>query len=374
MSGESSEDYHLVAVLGTNDVLVHQIASFLGKEGTTSDLRFYNRLEERGAPGGDGARRSAGAGAGADVWCVVTPVGYPDKLKPVVQALRLTRVHVLVVDLEEGVTPAVGELVVALDEFSRQLGTTQAVVFAGVTSQNEYKLPEVERLLDSVLDGSPSLDRASIPRFTVREPADRGLVKEYLSSLAAPLPAEDYTKVLVDHCFPVKGIGTVVLGLVEFGEVHAGGMLELTGQAKKVIIRSIQKQDRDFKLAVPGDRVGLAIKGVKPEDVGRDDCLVTPGSVSLAREVEIEMRLNPFFKAYLSTDTTRQYHLVVNLATSPVKVVGGDELKPGDEGTVVLGSEKPLPVDAGGTPGFLVFLEPFSGKLRVLGSGRVTAR
>ncbi len=223
---ELVENYHLVAIIGTNEIDIHQLASFLGKEGTKSDLHFYNRLEQK-ADGGD-------------VWCVITPQGYPDKLKPVIQALRLTRIHVITLNLEEGISKPFGELIVALDQFGEQFQTSQIIAITGITPQNEYKLENTNQMISAILKNTTHMASKEIPVLEIRSLEDREKLKQMILSISNPPRELDFTKVLVDHSFPVKGIGTVILGLVESGEVTAGGMLELTGLKKKVIITFIK--------------------------------------------------------------------------------------------------------------------------------------
>lgn len=73
--------------------------------------------------------------------------------------------------------------------------------------------------------------------------------------------AEDaFGTVPVDHAFSVKGVGTVVLGLVTKGTVKKHDALKVLPGTKTVQVRSIQKHDDDFDLASEGDRVGSGLK------------------------------------------------------------------------------------------------------------------
>ncbi len=77
----------------------------------------------------------------------------------------------------------------------------------------------------------------------------------------------------IDKAFPVSGIGTVVLGIVTRGAVKVHDRLYLTN-GTEAIVRSIQSNDIDVQEAGRGTRVGLALKGIKPEDVRKGDVLV----------------------------------------------------------------------------------------------------
>lgn len=76
----------------------------------------------------------------------------------------------------------------------------------------------------------------------------------------------------VDHAFNVKGIGTVLLGIVRQGTVRVHDSLYM-GDGRAVGIRSIQSQDQDVQEAGRSTRVGLAVKGVEPDDIEKGDIL-----------------------------------------------------------------------------------------------------
>src|SRR5271157_2883116 len=101
MSESSSEIHHIVGLCGYNHDIMKKLGEFFGSRSAESDLAFYNRLEE------------------GHVWCAVEPVGYPDKAKCLIQALRLSTIHILVLDAAEPMGPLVGELIVAMDLFKR---------------------------------------------------------------------------------------------------------------------------------------------------------------------------------------------------------------------------------------------------------------
>ncbi|TFH30558.1 MAG: hypothetical protein E4G98_01830 [Promethearchaeota archaeon] len=189
---------------------------------------------------------------------------------------------------------------------------------------------------------------------------------------SSPTSADDPVKVLVDHVFPVKGIGMVLLGLVTSGIVRAGEMYDLAPVQNKVILRSIQKFDRDFKEAFVGDRVGLALKGLKSPDLDRNTVFCSLNSMKKADHATGILFVSPFYKpqnptGQISPEDTRNYHLVADLAISPIKLLGGDSISPGKFGTLDIKVEKPLAHDAQGLRGIVADFGPFTKKLRIVG-------
>jgi len=79
----------------------------------------------------------------------------------------------------------------------------------------------------------------------------------------------------IDHFFSIKGVGVVILGVVAYGVISKQDTVEVLPSVKTAQIRSIQKHEDEFDCACQGDRVGLALKNVKVEDLERGTVLAT---------------------------------------------------------------------------------------------------
>ncbi len=349
-----------IGIFGDNFELVNLMGQGLGAPGTKSDMLFFNRLD---------------ASLG-QIFCAITPVDYPDKIKPFLQILTLTKIHVLVIDVEKGLNASVGEILVGMDMFHQERNSKSLIAISGITEKNEWKLSDLEKKLKNVLN-TTSLSNSSILKIKTKEDIDD--IKEFIVELATKSPSEKenkpYTKVLIDHAFPVKGIGTVILGIIMNGTIKANQMLELTGfdgPSKKVIIRSIQKNDRDFKEANEGDRVGLALKGnLSVSEISRDNLLATPGIFKVEKQIEAMVKINPFYKpkqGFISPNDNIQYHAIVELKSSPFKFMEGNPLKPGESGELTMKLDRMLYHDGSGLKGIITEMNKFENKLRIVGS------
>jgi selenocysteine-specific translation elongation factor len=107
------------------------------------------------------------------------------------------------------------------------------------------------------------------------------------------------TRVSIDHSFPVKGLGTVCLGIVDQGVVKKHQELRIFPTDKKTQIRSIQVHDNDVDEASSGSRVGLAVKGAEPEDIGRGTILAEEGILSVKKTIDLTLTVNKFWKGTL---------------------------------------------------------------------------
>jgi selenocysteine-specific translation elongation factor len=107
-------------------------------------------------------------------------------------------------------------------------------------------------------------------------------------------------RVLVDHSFEVKSVGTVALGVVLQGEIKPYDNVVAQPSGKECMIRSIQMQDKDQASAGPKSRVGLALKGVTPEEATRGPVLCAKGDITPKKEFSVNFKANPFFKDKLT--------------------------------------------------------------------------
>ncbi len=122
-------------------------------------------------------------------------------------------------------------------------------------------------LITESLDAAKMLEKAGIAYKQVKKEN----ILETLKSIEIK-ENESQTRIQIDKSFNVKGIGTVLLGLVTSGKVQKHDTLK-TPEGVDVLVRSIQVQDDDVEFALEGARVGLAVKGVDERAIEKGDIL-----------------------------------------------------------------------------------------------------
>lgn len=350
----------LVGVFGENYEQRRLIGQALGAPDTKSDIELYGRLDAKIG----------------HIFTASTPIDYPEKIKPYLQVLQLSNIHILIIDLEIGLDAAIGELLVGMDLMHQLFETRCLIAIIGINSKTEWKLPDVQEKIKKILASTNIEDTETI---LIKNKEDNEVLKEKIVDLGISISEnlkeiKQYSKVLIDHVFPVKGIGTVILGIVREGEIKAGQMVELTGYEgppKKVIIRNIQKHDRDFKIAYKGDRVGLALKGnISPKEISRDNIIVSQGIFKQELSISAKVFINPFYKpktGIIKPGDTTQFHAIVDLKTTAMKFLKGDDLIPGKSGVSTIKFDKMMVHDGTGLKGLITEMNRFEKKLRIVG-------
>ncbi|MHA1149321.1 MAG: EF-Tu/IF-2/RF-3 family GTPase [Promethearchaeota archaeon] len=357
---EVKERNFIIGIFGENYKQRKLLGQALGSPGTKSDIQFFNRLD----------------GQLGHVFCSMTPIDYPDKIKPFLQVLAISDIHVLNIDLEIGLNAVIGESIVGIELMHELRKTKVLIVISGINSKTEWKLSELKKKLKVIIDTTNIKDSEI---FEIKEKEDYNIFKKKIVKLGLGLPnskgeEDPYLKILVDHVFPVKGIGTVILGVVKRGIIKTGQMVEIVGYegpSKKVIIRNIQKHDRDFKEAFIGDRVGLALKGnISPSDLSRDNIITLPNIFQHEKRIRAKVYINLFYKpkkGKIKPGESTQYHGIVEIKSSPMKITEGEELIPGNSGIVSLEFDKTLVHDGSGLKGIITEMNRFENKLRIIG-------
>ena len=307
MSGIKSVNF---VVLGKQDV-----ASDFGKKGTVTDLSLFDRKE-------------------SDIiktW--VSPSGFPEKIQPLFQAINLAEYVILYVDKLDKFT---GEQIIALDSLQKEKGLLS----------HTFDVDEAK--LDAMIKGTVVEKYTKVEQDKIKEEMDK----------IEPISNDGPSEMVIDHCFDVKGVGTVILGKVTAGKIKQYDNLKLYPQRMDVLIKSIQMHDDPVEESVCPARVGLAVKGVKPDEVGRGDVIAAENVVETGTELQLDFKKNPFYK----NDISENQGCLVNIGLQ-IKAAKFKSISP-----LKLEFEKPLTYHKGD---IAVILKPESPTIRILGSGSI---
>lgn len=291
------------------------IAGNFGKKGTTTDLTLYDKKES------DIIR----------TW--VAPNGFPEKIPPLFQAINLSEFAILHIT---ALDKFAGEQIVALDILGKKTGILS----------HSYDVDE--NTLNAMIKGTV------VENYTTTEP-DK--IREEISKIE-PESKEGGTKIVIDHCFDVKGVGTVVLGKVTSGTVKQYDNLRLFPSGAEVMIKSIQMHDDPVGQASFPSRVGLSLKGVKSDEVRRGDVLCQDDLIEVTDELKLDFVKTPYYKGDIADGQMCLAN--VGLQTMAGKFSSVSPMK--------INLDKPIVCD---DDEIGVVLKPESTSIRILGSGKI---
>ncbi|MGI0141036.1 MAG: EF-Tu/IF-2/RF-3 family GTPase [Candidatus Micrarchaeales archaeon] len=265
-----------------------KLAEFIGKGGAEGSINFYNRKIDE------------------DVIVGLAPSSIEDKFYAVAETFLIAQ-QILI--STANIDKLFGELVVACSLLGKHVIFTDENDIANILSGikvGDYEISSREELIQKILS-----------KKTVG--------------------GEGGIRVDIDHAFPVKGIGSVVLGIVTRGTLKVHD--ELHHSSGKVIsIKSIQSQDIDIQNAGVGTRVGLAVKGIEHDEISKGD-LFTKNKMQRVSQTKAAVTVSSIAKEEIAAGS--RYTMVANFSDVNVLV----EQIAGNEITFKL--ERPLPLEKG---------------------------
>ncbi len=142
----------------------------------------------------------------------------------------------------------------------------------------------------------------------------------------------------IEDVFGIKGRGTVVTGRVERGVLRPGEEVEIIGFSPdpvRTVATSIEMFRKVLDEALPGDNVGVLLRGIERDEVERGMVLAAPGSIKPHTKFEAQVyvltkeeggRHTPFFSGYKP-----QFYIRTTDVTGTIYLPEGVEMvMPGD--------------------------------------------
>ncbi|XP_073325121.1 selenocysteine-specific elongation factor [Pagrus major] len=121
----------------------------------------------------------------------------------------------------------------------------------------------------------------------------------------------------VDHCFSIRGQGTVMTGTILQGSLAINDTVEIPALKVTKKIKSVQMFRKPVSGAMQGDRVGVCVTQFDPKLLERG-VVCTPGSLRTLYAAVISVRKIGYFKGSLATRA--KFHITVGHETVMAKV------------------------------------------------------
>lgn len=275
--------------------------------------------------------------------------GHHDYIKNMISGAAQMDGAILVVSAPDSVMPQTREHVL----LARQVNVPYIIVYINkvdlVDDPELIELVELEvrDLLTSYEfpgDEIPIIKGSALKAY--ENPDDENATKSIYELLNAmdtyiPDPVRDTDKpflMAIEDVFSITGRGTVVTGRVERGVLKPGEEVEIIGfkdKPMKTIVTSVEMFRKILDEALPGDNVGLLLRGVKKEEVERGMVVAVPGSIKQHHKFKAQVyvltkeeggRHTPFFNGYRP-----QFYFRTTDVTGSIKLPEGREMvMPGD--------------------------------------------
>ena len=287
--------------------------------------------------------------SGAEIGLIDVP-GHERFIKNMLSGAGGVSVCLFVVAANEGWMPQSAEHLAILDVLGVASGVVALTKSDIVDADTlEYARAEVEeKLTVSSLAGAPVVGCSAVTGDGIETLLDA--LAEAIES-APPAPDLGRARLWIDRVFTIAGSGTVVTGTLMGGRLEAGAEVEVAPSGRRARVRTIQSHKKSVEEIGPGHRVALNLVGLERGDAERGDAVVVPHAWRPTNRVDAAVRVSPTSIAGREHKLTEKgaHLLYVGSAETPVriKLLGRDEIGPGEEGVAQLYLRDPLPVAPG---------------------------
>ncbi len=159
-------------------------------------------------------------------------------------------------------------------------------------------------------------------------------------------PEEDgFPYLPIDRVFSVAGHGTVVTGTLRHGGLAAGDELALLPSGGAVRVRSLQVHGQRVDRALPGQRVAANMRGAGLDGLGRGTALCTPGLLTAASWLSVQMR-SVAGAPNLRTGVSLRLLFGTEEVDARLRLLDRDVLQPGGTALAQLHCRTPVAVPA----------------------------
>jgi selenocysteine-specific elongation factor len=277
---------------------------------------------------------------------IIDVPGHKDFVENMLAGVGAIDAVMLVVDANEGFMPQTREHLAIID----QLHINHGVIL--LTKCDMINDPEwLDLLVSDIREDVKGTCLSDVSIVNVSAKTGEGL-PELINCLASELRqipnARDIgrPRLSVDRVFSIQGFGTVVTGTLLDGRLHIGDEIYLSNGEKHGRIRGLQTHNQKVAEALPGSRVAINISGLDVNEIKRGDLLqneIQQGSFRIDAWIKL---LDTISRPLKHNDLIKVFHLASE-HTGRVRLLGKDELSPGEDGFVQIEMADPLFAEVG---------------------------
>jgi selenocysteine-specific elongation factor len=272
---------------------------------------------------------------GEEVGIIDVP-GHRDFIENMLSGVGGIDAALFVIAADEGVMPQTREHLAILNLLQVQGGVVALTKIDMVEDQEWLDLVEEE--IHQVLR-STVLEDASIIRVSGRKRLGIQALQEALSQCLADRPPRlDYgrPRLPVDRVFSIAGFGTVVTGTLGDGYLRVGDEIEILPEQIRGRVRGLQTHKRKEEIAVPGSRTAVNISGVNVDQINRGDVIAHPKDYRATGRFDAKLSILPDASSALKHNTEVKLFIGAAEVVARLRVLGQEEIKPGEHGWVQL--------------------------------------
>ncbi len=248
----------------------------------------------------------------------------------------------LVIAADEGVMPQTREHLAILDLLQIPAGLIVLTKIDLASDSAWLDLVETDiraAVADTVMKDAP------LVRVSAKSKLGLDDLLQALTRLLETKPARldlGHPRLPIDRVFSMSGFGAVVTGTLSDGALSTGDEVEILPSGLTGRIRGLQTHKKKEDKAEPGSRTAVNISGIATEDIQRGQVVVHPHQYQSTRRLDARLRVLKDASAPIKHGTEVKFFVGSSETVATLRLLGAEELAPGEEGWIQLELRDPV--------------------------------
>mgnify|MGYP003600231111 CR=1 FL=1 len=248
----------------------------------------------------------------------------------------------LVIAADEGIMPQTKEHLAIIELLRVNTGLVVLTKVDLVDDPAWLELVEMdirERLSSTCLENAPLLRVSAVTGDGIAQ------LRAAIEEVLAPLPPRldlGRPRLPIDRIFSLTGFGTVVTGTLLNGSLCVDNEVEILPSRRSARIRGLQTHKRSEETALPGSRTAVNLSGVDVADIKRGEVITLPRLLEPTQRIDAQIELLQDAPVSLKHNDLVKVFALTSECAGRVRVLQGQELKPGENGWVQIEFEKEM--------------------------------
>ncbi|XP_036330932.1 selenocysteine-specific elongation factor [Rhagoletis pomonella] len=264
--------------------------------------------------------------------------GHASLIRTIIGGAQIIDLMLLVVDAQKGIQTQTAECIVIGELLRRKLIIVVNKIDLLEQATRAAQLQKLNARLRKTLAQTTFDPVSSIVNVSAME---RINVEELLDTIVSQIeiPKRNKEAPLVmysDHCFSIKGQGTICTGTIVQGSIDVNDLVEIPAIKEQRKVKSIQMFRRPVQSAAMGDRVGICVPQFNAKTMERG-ILAKPGYLHNVYAACIRMNRIRFYKFAIRSKS--KLHITIGHDTVMANVTLFKSISTESEGTFNLNNE-----------------------------------
>jgi len=273
---------------------------------------------------------------------IVDVPGHRDFIENMLAGIGGIDAALLIIAADEGVMPQTKEHLAILDLLQIPAGIIVLTKIDLIPDNDWLDLIESDvrtAVKETILQDAP------IVRVSARTGSGLNDLTATLVSILSNKPERldlGRPRLPIDRVFTMSGFGAVVTGTLSDGHFSIGDEIEILPDGFKGRVRGLQTHKKKEETAQVGSRTAVNISGIATEQIRRGEVLVHPNQYQSTRRVDARFRLLKDVSSPLKHSSEVKVFIGTSETIANLRLLGVDELAPGDEAWIQLELRDPI--------------------------------